>query len=102
MKKKSSKAYQEWRSAVMEHDRGFCVICGKGPKYNNAHHLVPNNFTKYALTVDNGIILCPQHHTLGKFSAHKNPIWFYEWMLRHRPEQLGLAISRLMEFTDDI
>jgi len=52
--------------------------------------------------MDNGITLCVTHHTFGKWSAHKNPIWFYEWMLHNRSEQLGLAISRLMEIENEI
>ncbi len=99
---KRDKIYLHWRFLVMRRDGNHCVMCDKGPKGINVHHLVPKNFEKWELDVENGISLCPTHHTLGKHSAHKNPIWFYEWMLKNRPDQLGLAIRRLCEVSEDI
>ena len=87
--------YKEWRFLVLKRDENQCVICGHGQKYLNAHHIVPKNFLKYALEVDNGITLCPHCHTLGKWSAHKNPIWFTEWLRINRPKTLILAKERL-------
>jgi hypothetical protein len=90
-----SKKHKEWRKLALKRDGG-CVICSeKILKYCNVHHLVPSMFHKYEFELDNAICLCPNHHTLGKFSAHKNPIWFYEWMLHHRTDQLRIAITRL-------
>ena len=82
---KRSVEYMKWRNSVIERDRA-CVMCKKSPdrfKHLNAHHLIPKNFRKYAYFVDNGITLCPSCHTLGKWSAHKNPIFFAEWLRKH-------------------
>ena len=98
---KSTTSDRKWSARIRERD-GQCAICGAKDKRLNAHHLVPRQFEKYRLDMDNGITLCVTHHTFGKWSAHKNPIWFYEWMLNNRSEQLGLAISRLMELQNEI
>jgi len=95
----NTKQHIAWRKAVLERDGG-CVICNKAEKnffYCNVHHLVPSEFHKYEFDETNGIALCPMHHTLGKFSAHKNPLWFYEWMLENRIKQLEIALQRLNE-----
>ena len=91
----TSKEHLEWRQKILERDNYKCVICSKGPKYLNAHHLLPSEFHKYEHDVDNGITLCPQHHTLGKESAHKNPYWFFLWMKENRSQQHEVAIWRL-------
>lgn len=45
----------------------------KKTEYLNSHHFITrkNNATRY--DPFNGICLCPYHHTLGEFSAHKDP-----------------------------
>ena len=90
-----SKDYLQWRANVLNRDDNQCVICGHDKKFLNAHHLIPKNFDEFALLIDNGISLCPGCHTLGKFSAHKNPIWFVEWMKINRPMALQRSIERL-------
>ena len=92
----TNKEYLEWRKKVLDRDGGLCVDCGRGPKYNNVHHLIPSFFHQYELLVDNGLTLCPLCHTLGKFSAHKNPIWFYGWLKDHKPNLLNIAEARLL------
>ena len=95
--------YMKWRDAVLARDGG-CVVC---PEYKkklkncNVHHIIPKNFIQFALNVDNGIGLCPSHHTLGRYSAHKHPIWWVKWMRRNRLGTLQLAEDR-MEDIDDI
>ncbi len=93
---KRDKSYVKWREAVIKRDKE-CVICGAGPKYLNIHHIIPKNFTKFALNIANGITLCPHHHTLGKWSAHKNPIWFSDWLEKNRKGTYWLARDRLEE-----
>lgn len=93
---KRDKAYLKWREAVISRDMA-CVICGKGPEYLNAHHLIPKNFKKWSLVVDNGLTLCAGCHTLGRFSAHKNPLWFSRWLRINMNKTYMAAIRRLQE-----
>ena len=78
-KKERNRKDKEWRTAVVERYHGSCVICGS-ERYPNAHHIIPRNFKEVRWDVKNGIILCPMHHKLGKFSAHKNALWFINWL----------------------
>jgi hypothetical protein len=94
MNRCKKKEYRVWRTAVIARDK-TCVVCGKGPKYNNTHHLIPHEFQDYEYEIDNGITLCPRHHALGKFSAHKNPIWFIKFLSKKFPELYWIAIDRL-------
>lgn len=56
----------------------------------SCHHIVPKEMfgiTRYDPI--NGIVLCPSHHKFGKFSAHKNPLWFVDILnLKMTPEDL--------------
>ena len=94
----------KWRSDVLAKDGDGCVVC---PEYKrklkncNVHHIIPKEFIEFALNVDNGISLCPSHHTLGRFSAHKHPIWWIKWMSKHVPEMYWIAIDRMRKLEDE-
>ena len=109
MSKENRKLHEEWRKKVYARDK-WCQICGpvaygtvpttgvvlyQKQKRLNAHHLIPKEFKEYRWDVDNGMTLCVHHHTLGRFSAHKNPVWFNQWLRNCRPEILKLALLRL-------
>lgn len=96
---KRDKKYLLWRDEVIKRDK-CCQICHKNGKNNdgkglNAHHLIPRNFTKYAYNVDNGLTLCPGCHSLARFSAHKNPIWFTMWLKENKRDTYNLCVSRI-------
>lgn len=76
-----------WAMAVKCFDGFKCAYCGK-KSYLNSHHIFSrtNKSTKYDL--NNGITLCAAHHTLSsKFSAHKTPAEFIEWIKEKRGEE---------------
>lgn len=96
---------KRWRTEVLQKSNNQCIVCkaqgynnvGKvmtghrdtgtqKPKLLNCHHLLPRQFTEFQYHVDNGVALCCRHHTLGRFSAHKNAIWFSEWVHENLPE----------------
>lgn len=94
--KENAKLDREWRYAVLKRDRG-CAICGKYDGRMNAHHLIPKEFKEYRWDVDNGMILCVHHHTLGKLSAHKNPVWFVMWLSKFNKARLGWIYDKLRD-----
>ena len=97
MKRKfKSKEHREWREKVLTRDDFTCQVCKKqSNKGLNAHHIIPSNFKEYEWDPDNGLILCAGCHTLGMYSAHKNPLWFYNWMKSNKPHLHNLAEARL-------
>ena len=74
-----------------------CEVCGmkKGDLYNGkpqrveAHHLFSRHIKNSPLKWDlnNLICLCTRCHKTGEKSAHKNPIYFGEWLRINKPEQ---------------
>ena len=95
---KNTTADIKWSRRIRERD-GMCVICLKSDKMLNAHHLVPKNFEKWRHDMDNGITLCVHCHQFGKFSAHKNPLWFAQWMRVNKKYEFLKAMERLNEET---
>lgn len=104
MKKKSKKTEQRelddvWKRNVKERDNYICQICGKylkdTPRSCHAHHILPKRMKGMRWDVNNGIVLCPNHHKLGIFSPHQNAIWFFGWMRANKPQQLNYIINKL-------
>ena len=67
-----------WKIAVKIKWGYKCVLCGE-THYVNAHHIFGRVNRSVRWDLDNGICLCPLHHTLGTFSAHQNPE-FTKWI----------------------
>ena len=98
MSAENRKLHTEWRGKVLERDK-HCQVCGiNSTNWNkklNSHHLIPKEFKEFRWDVSNGMILCVHHHTLGKFSAHKNPIWFALWLHEHNPDKYKELCKRI-------
>jgi len=87
-----------------------CAVCGmkKGDLYNgkpqkvDSHHLYSRHFKNCPLKWDmnNLICLCTLCHKTGKKSAHKNPIWFAEWLRINRPEQYQYVLNHCEDIID--
>ncbi len=72
---------------------GECAICGRAGKLD-AHHLIGRKRYRYRYHLDNGICLCPGHHTFANagdgICAHGNFLEvsrFARWMRLNRSEQ---------------
>ncbi len=94
-KRERNKKDKEWRVQVLK-ECNKCVICGD-TKMPNAHHIIPKNFKETRWDVINGIILCPKHHKFGKFSAHKNALWFIFILQYLLPDKHQYLIDKLVE-----
>lgn len=88
------KKLSEWSQKVRNRDER-CVVCGR-TDHLNAHHILPKeNYKEFMYEVLNGVTLCPVHHKFGKYSAHKNPIWFTEFLKKSNNDQLEWAVRNL-------
>ena len=99
---------KEWARQVKERDGLRCVICGS-PERLNAHHIIVRENHETKFDVQNGISLCPKHHFFCRqISAHNNPLGFFLWLEKNRPEQLQylkfrqLALFNLYEVLNDL
>jgi hypothetical protein len=103
-------ALKEWAAEVCKD--GKCAVCGCGSHEvpirrgkrkgqmlvvnNHAHHLLPKErYKSLRLEPQNGVPLCPNHHKYHMFAAHRNPLWFAEWLRVNRPEQYRWAIEHM-------
>lgn len=84
-KKKSEKSIKreqlkEWSIEVRKSFDNKCAVCGSD-KYIQAHHILEKYvYPQFKLSPDNGIALCARCHKWGKYSAHRNSIWWAEWL----------------------
>jgi predicted restriction endonuclease len=59
---RNTKEYQGWRIEVLERDNYKCVVCGE-KKNTDVHHIKPFSTCISGRTdVNNGIVLCKEHH----------------------------------------
>lgn len=95
-KKERNKADKEWRLAIKARDK-FCQVCGEGKEHKvlNAHHLIPKMYSEFRWDLDNGMLLCFQHHSLGRCSAHQHPVWFSRWLQFERPKIYNWIVMRI-------
>lgn len=102
------KQLAEWSLAIRTRDGHTCALCGRSndsdssvrpllrPLRLNAHHILPKKFfPDVQFEMWNGVSLCPKCHTFGKFSAHKNGVFFAEWLKHSRPEQYEEVVRYL-------
>jgi len=92
---KFTKEDKDWAKAVKERDGFKCVICS-GTETLHSHHIIARENHETKLDIQNGITLCSKHHLFCRqISAHNNPLGFFMWLERNRPEQLEYLKTRL-------
>lgn len=78
--KVNKKKDKKWADDIKERDGFKCVKCKKDT-YLNAHHIFSRSNYSTRWDLDNGITLCSGCHVFSsKFSAHKTPVEFIEWL----------------------
>lgn len=97
-KTENRKKDKEWALLVREKDK-HCQVCGPdvNNKVLNSHHLIPKQFVDFRWDIENGMLLCFQHHSVGRQSAHQHPVWFSEWLRMERPEIFRLIKWRIID-----
>ena len=85
-KKLIKKADKLWSEIIRS--KGRCEVCGRTDTLN-AHHVVSRSCHYLRHEIRNGVCLCALHHVFGNNSAHKDPIWFYDWLEKNRKEDLN-------------
>lgn len=62
MKRKFDIKHKIWASAIKWRFGDKCAVCG-ATNYLSAHHLIPWEVEEFRFNINNGIALCPSHHT---------------------------------------
>jgi len=80
---------------MFERDKGVCVFCNKkvSEKHYQTCHIIPEEFEELRYDINNVLLGCFYHHKVGKYSIHKNPMWFCDWLQKNRPEQYKYLIN---------
>ena len=96
-KKEISKRLKQWKLNVREQAGNKCEVEGCraiGPLHPH-HILVKERYPKFKTEIMNGVLLCPSHHKYGKLSAHRNVIWFAEWLKIKYSDKYQWALNHI-------
>lgn len=94
-KKERNKKDKEWREKILNKFNYTCAFCPE-TKRINCHHIIPKEFKEFRWDENNGIALCPLHHKFGKYSAHRNPLWFFDYIkILKIPIDMDYLLSKL-------
>jgi predicted restriction endonuclease len=75
------KCDNQWKLAVRKKWGNCCAVC-KATELLDTHHLIDRSNKPSRHDINNGILLCKNHHKFSKeLSAHHNPINFAHWLL---------------------
>jgi len=96
-KTQRNKCDRLWSELIRQRNKGCCEVCGKPA--NNPHHVIGRRNLTLRHDVRNGVLLCSLHHTLGRISAHQDPIWFIDWLERQRPDDYFYLQNKREEMT---
>ena len=85
------KALKAWREICVLRFNNKCAVCNCTEKLE-AHHIISKKTCKSIMySIPNQLLLCTKHHNFfGKegtrFSAHKHPIAFYQFIKEKYPD----------------
>ncbi len=99
-KKERNKKDKIWKEEVIKSygmKEKKCVICGN-KKMVNIHHIIPKEIKEFRWDIENGVPLCPKCHKFGMLSAHKNPLWFMNWLNDVYPDRYCSLLAKINEW----
>jgi hypothetical protein len=92
-----------WSKAVKILAGNKCEYSGRSDSILNSHHMFSRSNKSTRWDVNNGVCLLAQYHTLNsKFSAHKTPFIFQEYMKERRGEKWYEELKLKAHSTIDI
>jgi hypothetical protein len=98
---KLTKEDKDWALQVKQRDGFKCAICSDIERLNS-HHIIVREQHDTKLDLLNGITLCAKHHLFCRtISAHNNPLGFFIWLEKNRPEQMAYLKSKMELLLND-
>jgi len=98
---KDRESLKLWREQVLKRDKGECQVCKTKPNKSHVHHIIPRQVKELRYDIKNGIVLCFNHHTVGKFSPHQNALWFTMWLRKNKLSQYKYLMRWLRKWQDN-
>ena len=100
MKRKTArnKADKLWSQIIRS--KKYCEVCGEPG--TNPHHVVGRKNLTLRHDPKNGVLLCFQHHTGNRTSAHSDPIWFLQWFKTNRKKDYNYIMIKKQELSTKI
>lgn len=95
MKQKPLTYKQRYYQYCKTHPLQPCEITG-ATEHVNRHHILDRRFYPELIDDERNIIhLSPSKHKYGRLSAHRNAIWFAEWLRLHQPERYAWILEQI-------
>lgn len=89
--------WNQCSKSIRERDNNQCAMCGKTGLLH-VHHILPKErYKELRFDKMNLITLCPSHHRFGKYSAHKNGLFFSEFLRLKRPIQYQYCMNKILD-----
>jgi 5-methylcytosine-specific restriction endonuclease McrA len=83
----------DWRNAVREKYGFKCTVCGS-EKEIQLHHVVSRTNQAVRWYVPNGVPLCANHHVNYFNSAHRNTLWFIDFIVKLRGDKWKIDLLK--------
>lgn len=98
-----------WSLLVKLRAKMKCEYCHTSRNLNS-HHIYSRRKKSTRWSTMNGICLCVSHHVFGiRFSAHKTPLEFIDWLYRYKGTEFidllrikANAVSKLHRFEKEL
>ena len=97
IKKRTIKNRMDKKWSLIIRSKGYCEVCKTSVHQLHPHHVTGRVNLNTRWDIRNGCCLCATHHTMGQKSAHQSPLWFHEWLLKHRPEDVAYLNEKRKE-----
>lgn len=96
----TTRLYKTWAAIVHAYYSEKCAVTGE-TGILDAHHIIPRQICSgMRFDPENGILLSKSAHKFGKFSAHKNGVWFADWLQKNEPRKYAHCLSNMNKELD--
>jgi hypothetical protein len=96
----TTRLYKAWAQVVHSNYGEKCAVTGE-TGILDAHHIIPRQVCSgMRFDPENGILLSKSAHKFGKFSAHKNGVWFADWLQKNEPRKHAYCLSNVNKELD--
>jgi len=91
-----TKCNTAWSRLIQKMYTNGCAVRGCKRGHVNSHHILSKKmYPWFKYDINNGIPLCSGCHKFSRRSAHRNSIWFADWLKKTHPDLHRKAVKRM-------